>query len=245
MLELLIFISVTIFYFAGRYFITRPSYVRLMIGAYVMIILVSQLYFNVALLSSICVGTDNLGMAIGATLIPWIVIFGTVYGALMIFPGWKQPFSNTFGYGIAKLMGVNKLLFNLLKSESTGDTQTKKILHNIYTNPALFINQITPDNFDEFVKNSKFMFVQGATSKPEMGEFRNIIRLKELVSEFMWYLLSGILVTTVSYNTIVNSTCSNSVEEMKKRHNEYEVEVKEKLKKEQIDPPPRVYYIRD
>jgi len=245
MLELLIFIFTTILYFAGKYFIKSPSYLRIMTGAYVTIILISQLYFNVALLSSVCVGTDNLGMAVGATLIPWIVIFGTVYAALTIFPGWKQPFSNTFGYGIAKLMGVNELLFNLLKSESTGDTETKKILHNIYTNPSLFINQITPDNFDEFVKKSKFMFVQGATSKPDMGQFRNIIKLKDLVSEFVWYILSGILVTTVSYNTIVNTNCSNSVEEMKKRHNEYETEVKEKQKQAQSSPSPRVYYIRD
>ena len=245
MLELVIFICATILFFAGKYFITDPAYVRIMTAAYVMVVLISQFYFNVALLSSICVGTSNLGMAVIATLLPWIVIFGSVYAALIIFPGWKQPFSNTFGYGIAKLMGVNSILFSLLKSESVGDTQTKKILHNIYTNPALFINQITPESFDDFVKSSKFMFVPGATSKPEMKQLRNIIRMKDLVSEFMWYVLSGILVTTVSYNTIVNTNCSNSVQEMKKRHNEYEADVKKSQEAAKIDKPPRIYYIRD
>ena len=31
----------------------------------------------------------------------------------------------------------------------------------------------------------------------------------------------NVLVTSVSYNSIINSGCSQSVEEMEKRHNEY------------------------
>ena len=139
-----------------------------------------------------------------------------------MFPSWKRPFSNTFGYGLSKLAGVNSILFKILKSPVSGDNKLKKTLHNIYSNPSLFINQITPENFDDFVKNSAFMFVPGAARMPEMDKFRSIIRMKDMVSEFVWYMLSGILVTTVSYNSIVNSTCNNSVQEIKKRHNEYE-----------------------
>ena len=245
MLGLVIFILTTLLYFVGRYFVTKPAYLRIMMGAYAAVVLVSQFYFNISLISDRCVGNNNIGMGLGVTIIPWVLVFGTVFAMLAAFPGWKQPFSNTFGYGVARLMGVNSLLYNLLKSESAGDTQTKKILHNIYSNPALFINQITPSNFDDFINASKFMFVPGASAKPEMESFRGIIKAKELVSEFVWYVLSGILVTTISYNTIVNSGCTNSVDEMKKRHAEYENDVRETQEREKTQPPPRVYYIRD
>ena len=245
MLELLIFTLATLIYFAGRYYITKPSYVRLMIGAYIAITFMSQFFFNITHLSKLCVGASNFGKAVLVTVIPYILIFGTIITVLMMFPGWKQPFSNTFGYGVAKIMGVNSILFKLLKSASVGDTNTKKMLHNIYTNPALFINEITPTNFDDFVKSSNFLFVPGASSKPEMQQLKNIIRLKDIVSEFVWYILSGMLVSTVSYNTIVNSGCTNSVKEMKKRHDEYEEEVTQKAEAAKSTPPPRVYYIRD
>lgn len=245
MLELLIFTLATLIYFAGRYYITKPSYVRLMIGAYIAITFMSQFFFNISHLSKLCVGASNFGKAVLVTVIPYILIFGTIITVLMMFPGWKQPFSNTFGYGVAKIMGVNSILFKLLKSASVGDTNTKKMLHNIYTNPALFINEITPTNFDDFVKSSNFLFVSGASSKPEMQQLKNIIRLKDIVSEFVWYILSGMLVSTVSYNTIVNSGCTNSVKEMKKRHDEYEEEVTQKAEAAKSTPPPRVYYIRD
>ena len=45
--------------------------------------------------------------------------------------------------------------------------------------------------------------------------------MKTEVASFVWYSLTGMLVTSVSYNSIVNSGCSQSVEEMEKRHNEY------------------------
>lgn len=245
MLELIIFILASIIYFAARYFLD-PEYFRLLIGVYVTVVLISQFYFNTALLSEMCSGnTSNLKMAVLVTLIPWIVLGGCVTLGLLVFPGWKQPFSNTFGYGVARIAGVNSLLYTLLKSPKSGGAKLKKTLHDIYSNPSLFINQITPSNFDDFVKASQFMFVPNATRMPEMKQFRKIIMLKDLVSEFVWYTLTGILVTTVSYNTIVNSTCNSSVKEMKKRHDEYEMAVKQDQEKQANAPPPRVYKIYD
>ena len=45
--------------------------------------------------------------------------------------------------------------------------------------------------------------------------------MKTEVAEFMWYALTGTLVTSISYNSIINSGCTQSVEEMEKRHDEY------------------------
>jgi hypothetical protein len=229
--------------------LSNPSYQKVLTAAYITIILVSQLFYNISLLSEICKGNSGFGRALWITLVPWVIIFGGIQGLLMTFPSWLSPFSNTFGYLVAKLAGVNSLLFKILKTPSTvtgaGNNTLKKTLHNIYSDPSLFINEITPENFDDFVRNSSFMFVPNAASMPEMMKLRNVIRMKELISELIWYLLSGILATTVSYNTIANSECTNSVAEMKKRHDEYEQNVKQKAQEEKNAKPPRVYYIRD
>jgi hypothetical protein len=76
-------------------------------------------------------------------------------------------------------------------------------------------------------------------------QFFNLIRVKDLISQFLWSLLSGMLVSTVSYNNLANTNCTNSVAEMKKRHDDYERKVKADLEEEKSAPPKRVYYIRD
>ena len=244
MLELLIFTILTIIYFISKYYIKDSSTMRIATGLYFFIILGSQFYFNMSMVSNIC-GGSNMGYAVLVTIIPWIVIFGGMYVLLIMFPGWKRPFSNTFGYLVTRLAGINQVLYQLLKSPVSGDNQLKKTLHNIYTNPSLFINEINPSNFTNFVKDSAFMFVPNASKLPAMKEFYNMIRMKEFVSEFIWYLLTGMLVTTVSYNTVANSMCTQSVSEMKKRHNEYERNVVMESAKEKQAPPEKVYYVHD
>jgi hypothetical protein len=191
-------------------------------------------------------GDSSYTSSILFTLIPWIMIFGVLQAMLIIFPGWKEPFSNTFGYLATKLAGINKVLFSILKAPKGTSTPLEKTLHDIYSNPALFINEVTPSNFNEFFLKSKFMFKAGVTLNSEnMISFKNFIVAKDLIGEFMWYLLSGLLVTTVSYNAIANGSCSQSLSEMKKRHAEYERDIKKIEKKKKEEPPERIYKIHD
>ena len=44
----------------------------------------------------------------------------------------EKTFSNTFGYIVTKIAGINELLFKLLKSPVSGDNQMKKTLHYIH-----------------------------------------------------------------------------------------------------------------
>ena len=242
MIELLIFAVSTLIFFVLRFLV--PSYNRVFTFLYYVIVVGGQLYFNMKLHKSIC-GDSNYTGPILNTFIPWMLIFGVLQAMLIIFPGWKQPFSNTFGYFVTRLAGINELLFSILKSPKGDTTQLEKTLHNIYGNPSLFINEITPMNFDEYVQRSQFMFKPGMKNSKEMDKFRSMIQAKEIVSEFVWYMLSGLLVTTVSYNAIASSNCSQSLKEMKKRHAEYEQDVKKYKEEQENAPPERIYNIRD
>jgi hypothetical protein len=243
MLELVIFIIATILYFIMRYL--APGYNRVSTVVYYLSVVGSQFFFNMSLQKELC-GNSNYGYATLVTLVPWIMIFGIIQAMLIIFPGWKQPFSNTFGYLVTRLAGINSVLFTILKAPKGTNTQLEKTIHNIYSDPSLFINEINPSNFNDFFTKSRFMFKAGVTQNSEsMISFRNLIEVKELVSEFVWYMLSGLLVTTVSYNAIANANCSQSLDEMKKRHAQYEKDVNKQQEEAENAPPERVYYIRD
>ena len=77
----------------------------------------SQFIINISLTKELC-GESSYGNAFLYTFIPWVVIFGLLNIALMMFPGWKAPFSNTFGYLVVKAAGIRSLLTdNILKQK--------------------------------------------------------------------------------------------------------------------------------
>ena len=69
----------------------------------------------------------------------------------------------------------------------------------------------------------------------------DMVRLKDLVAEYIWYLLTGFLVTSVGYNYVVNTGCAQSVQEMQKRHDQYEKDEEAKLEADKSAGPKRVY----
>ena len=59
----------------------------------------------------------------------WILIFGLTALILQMSPGWKQPFSNFFGYLVVMLMGVKETFNELLKSPSkTSDVKLNAVI---------------------------------------------------------------------------------------------------------------------
>ncbi len=186
-----------------------------------------------------------MGQALFITLIPWVFIFGILNLVLSIFPGWLAPFSNTFGYGIAKLMGINNLLNDIFKPKIVkGDLDGEKMaeaLEHIYSDKSLLINEVTPTNFDTFWENMSPLF---KTSVKENSDLKmnllKLIRLKDIISEYIWYMLTGMLVTSVGYNYVVNSSCVQSIKEMKKRNKDYEDELQNKADTTS-NATPRIY----
>ena len=63
------------------------------------------------------------------------------------------------------------------------------------------------------------------------------VRLKDIVAEYIWYMLTGGLVTSVGYNYVVNASCTQNLQDMKRRDKAYE----EKKKLATPDDKPRVY----
>jgi hypothetical protein len=175
-------------------------------------------------------------MAIMITLVPWVFIFGSLILLLNLFPGWKSPFSNTFGYILTKIMGIQKVFNNILVSDSKN-----KMLAKLYEDNSLMINEITPSNFEDFWQHFTKSNLLNNTANTYKNQLYNLVKMKDIVSETIWYLLSGNIILSVGENYLTTMKCRKSVTTMKEQHEEWEEE-KNKVEKEK---PRKTYFVRD
>lgn len=230
--SIIYFIALTLVYSLFKYKINTPNIVKLVTILYFILLIVGQIFFNLALSKDIC-GSSQTGVAIMATLLPWTVIFGTIYVILIIFPAWLEPFSNTIGYFFTYITGINGFLNSILIDKNLAKLQKNEsavvsALNNVYVDKSLLINSMTESNLPLWWENMK----AGGILKPNTGdtygnmynELLGYVKMKATISEFIWYVLTGILASSVSYNYILNSGCTQTAEEMERRHNEYLVQ---------------------
>ena len=246
MFSFILFIVLTIVYFVVKYIFLKKqessTYLLVALYCYLGINIISQLVVNVSLTNEIC-GETQWYDAFFITAIPWIVIFGSLSVLLKIFPGWLIPFSNTFGYGIAKLAGLNKLFQDILVEQTKSKSdRLNKVLQEIYSDQSLLINKVGIDNFDKFwgeMNNANML--KSNVSSEDKSKFRNFVYLKTLISEFIWFLLVGLLTISASYNYIISISCKQSVASMKSRHEEHDNNLELIRKAESGGPEKRVY----
>jgi hypothetical protein len=185
-----------------------------------------EFFINLSISKKVC-GTNQYSKTALYTFLPWSIIFGLLQAMLKFFPGWLIPFSNTIGYLVTKLLGIGKLFNTLLspKIDNVGgvDSKTKitaEALEHIYNDRSLLINEITQNNFERFWDN---MSNSGLFKKPIDLKLKNkllfFVKLKDMVSEGLWYLLTGALVTSVSFNLMINTDCNRSVSDIQNATN--------------------------
>lgn len=246
MFSLVLFIILTIAYFIVKYMFLKQgdnsTYLLVAFYSYLGVNVISQLIINISLTNQIC-GNSQWYDAFFITVIPWIIIFGSLSVLLKIFPGWLMPFSNTFGYGIAKLGGINDLFGNILVSPNESkSTKLNKALQEIYSDKSLLINQVNDDNFDKFWNSLKTAnMLKSSVTNEQKQEFKNFVYLKIIISEFIWFMLVGLLTVSASYNYIINLSCEQSVATMKARHQKHDEDIQLTRKADDSAPDKRVF----
>jgi hypothetical protein len=143
----------TLIYFMLRVFVTDTFPKRkdvnimkwVMMAIYIFMVISMQVANTSNTMNKMCNNSD-IGPAIIYTLIPNVLVFGTLVAILIAMPGWKAPFSNTIGFMAAKGMGINSYFQTLINSKIDND-----LLEKITQDNSLIINEITPGNFDLFI----------------------------------------------------------------------------------------------
>lgn len=237
------FILLTLVYSIIRYKVTERQPSIIWGISYLCLLFIGIFYINVATTKQMC-GSPQTGTAILVTTIPWALVFGIMAMMLLVFPGWLAPFSNTFGYLVAKLAGVGTLMDKIIAPKSTtaatpGATKAAaEALEQIYSDKSLIVNQLTETNFGAFwtKMSSAGLLNKGADAYKDA--LLKVVRLKNVVAELIWTLLSGGLAISISNSYIQGTACQKSAKEMIQRHNQYE---EESADKEKNVKAPRVY----
>jgi hypothetical protein len=220
-LPILLFSATTTIYYIIKYYSSESVY-TIYFCIYILFVILSQLFINVTISRSIC-GSNQWETAFYSTVGPWGIIFGFLYIALKTFPSWLMPFSNTFGYLLASLAGLSDVIDKLFKRTEDVKDVDLGLLERIYTDKSFIINEISINNFNNFWDNMKGLFkdeVKGSDMTVRLSLF-NLVKMKELFSEYIWFMFSGFLIISVSYNFITTTTCKKSIQDMQNAHKKH------------------------
>ena len=288
---LILFIITTIFYFVFKLFFgkdvfkkdengdilkdangnpeilyTAESMKKKIYVLYFILVIISQLFVNLSLLSGMCKsGLSSVALpGFIYTIVPWLLIFGILKLMFMIMPGWKAPFSNTFGYLVTRIAGLRTILRYLLKPIDLEDDKRElkgeqlhsfQTLREIYKDDSVLINEITPENFNKFwdtMKKSQLFktdeeikAIPGTNGKYNLNKLRGDLQwyvgLKDDVSEFIWFLLSGSLISSIVYNNMNKYKCNYTPKQIEEQDKNY----KEQTDEKESNATNQVYYTDD
>jgi hypothetical protein len=212
-----------------------------------LVLIMGEYFINLAMSKDIC-GFDQEKTALLATVLPWFIVLGVLKAALIVFPGWLTPFSNTFGYIFVSVATDLKEVFgNILTpqfdlapkepqkggGDSTGGLQDAadipadniknkqdigRALEQIYTDQAILLNELSLDNVDRFWDSFKeSRLIRPSAKVDDLEKIRKFLMMKTVVGEFVWLVLCGMLVVSISYNYLLNMGCTFTPEQQKIR----------------------------
>ena len=193
---------------------------------YILLVMTGSYFINIHTSKIICDQSIEWNYVLVATVLPWIIIFIILYFILQLFPGWVSPFSNTIGYMFVSMLGIEKIFISILNnSKEDGNSLTPdllKAINTINSNKSNFINQISVDNmssytsFIEQMKDSLLIKTSIDTDDKQIFQLYKLLTIKHVVGKVVWYILAGILISSISYNYIIGMSCDKSVEQIKK-----------------------------
>lgn len=218
-----------------------------------LVLIIGEYFINLAMSKDIC-GFDQEKTAVIATILPWFLVLGVLKSALIVFPGWLSPFSNTFGYIFVSVVTDMKDVFNNILTpqfdltpaaaqtggaggggggSSDGGLQDNadipadevknkrdigRALEQIYTDQSIVLNELNLDNLDRFWDSFKeSRLIRPSAKLEDLEKIRKFLMMKTIVGEFVWLVLCGMLVVSISYNYLLNIGCSFTPEQQKIR----------------------------
>ena len=213
------------------------------LAIYVLLVIVIQFIVNSSIIASTCGGnaTENMGAAGVLTFLPWMLIFGFLVVILTVYPGFKSAFSDLIGYYYVST-SANKILTELLidkdiEKKITDDpnmTPEKKqalesaadAIIKICGNTSVIINQIVPNNFEQYwailtpLMKDKYRN-GGEEADKKRDELFEIVLTRDNVGEAMWYIYTGLLLTSIVQLKITTRGCVSNPKTMEANYQKF------------------------
>ena len=217
------------------------SYMYLAI--YLLLVMVIQFMVNASIISSTCGGniTENMGAAGVLTFLPWTLIFGVLIVILTVYPGFKSAFSDVIGYFWVS-SSANKVITELLvdpkiqkkmDEDATSTPEQKEAMMTaadtiikICGNTSVLINQIVPSNFQSYWNIlTPLLKPKYQTDNPETEKIKNelfeIVVTRDNVGESMWYMYTGLLLTSLVQLKMTTRGCVSNPKTMEENYQKF------------------------
>jgi hypothetical protein len=192
---------------------------------YILLVMTGSYFINIHTSKIMCDQSIEWNYVLVATVLPWLIIFILLYFMLKLFPGWVSPFSNTIGYMFVSMLGIEKILIDILNDNKDGQQLAPdllKAINTINSNKSNFINQISIENlrsYKDFIEKMKeSLLIKTAVDIDDklFLQLYKLLTIKHVVGKVVWYILAGILISSISYNYIIGMSCEKSIEQIKK-----------------------------
>ena len=211
------------------------------LGLYFFLIVVSQFGLNSLYLINKCGGGagSNIGVAALVTFIPWILIFGVMMVALIIYPGLKTSFSDVVGYFVVAGK-ANEILSNILVDTRVDEAieqavdmdgiqkgtmkKSAEAILKLCGNKSILINQMSPENFLSIWDILKPLMKPKEDNTDlviKQAELLSLVVLKDNIGEATWYLYTAVLLSSIISFKLTSRGCKKSVDELKASHDAY------------------------
>ena len=187
---------------------------------YILFIIIGSYFLNVHNSRVICDQNIEWNYILIVTIMPWLIIFVLLYFILKLFPGWVSPFSNTIGYMFVSMLGVSGTLEKIMTNaaDESEKPDLVKAINSIKNNKSKFINQIDINlaNFEAFIDELKQAGIthNADTQDNAIITLYKLITIKHVIGKIVWYILAGILISSISYNYIIGISCEKSVDQI-------------------------------
>ena len=237
---------------------TKTNQIYLII--YLLSVIIVQFLVNLYIISTICEGNliENISTVGIYTFFPWFFMLGAVIIVLIMKPGFKTVFADVIGYFYVS-NSTSKILTDILvnqdikqilsqnnienspdfekekeKIEKAADTIVKMI-----GNVSILINNIVPNNFKKYWSILESLMKpeykgenisQEAYSKKE--QFLELVITRDNVGEAMWYIYTGILVSSLVQLYINTKACVNNPNTLNQNYKKF-LEEQKKIKEKQ------------
>lgn len=233
------------------------------LGIYLLLVIVVQFIINTTILASKCGGSIQTNLLTSAiyTFFPWLLIFGVMMIVIIMYPGFKTAFSDVIGYFYVS-GSANKVLTELLinkdiqqnMDESGATLKEKEDLQNaadaiikICGNTSILINQIVPTNFMNYWSIlNPLMKTRFQTDNPETEfkrtELFNLVVMRDTIGEMMWYIYTGVLLTSIVQMKISTTPCYISPKQMEQNYQTF-LEQENKVQAQNASAQSTVYTI--
>ena len=211
-----------------------------------LILVIGEGFINLGISTGICQGAAQPYSALVATILPWFLVLGLLKMLLVMMPGWLIPFENTFGYLFVSIVTDLKDVFNDILTPqynldpaknvqsggagggaggaSEGELLEKmqkrdigRALEQIYSDQSILLNELNLENLDAFWKGFSESHLIKPGKEESKDKIKKFILLKSIVGEFVWLILTGFLVVSISYNYLLNIGCTYTKEQQQAR----------------------------